>query len=390
MQITVFDRQTYKLTSRRVTDEGFLRVPGRAAKTGIQEYLACELGLDGDPMRVIKVMRPEDEVFNDESLASYIGTDVTIEHPDKFVDSNVYSSLSKGPVLSAIRDGDFVKVDMIVKSQDAIDAINAGKVELSAGYSATYEKAQEGADYDFIQRNIRINHVALVDKARAGQQARLFDKQTIKPEKTMEKVVLDSGRSVDLEDGATAALIQDSFDRLTKQVTDSARELETVKGTSDAQSEKIEKLEADLKLANDSESLKSKLAELAQVKDSAINVAGKEFVCDSVDAMEIKRAALSEVRDSIDWSSKTDEYVSAVFDFADADMSKEDDEDEDEDMKVSNDSQLRQLAKDAASSPKKTVDQAVRRKFIDANRYKVTTGELTMEQLNAQADKIGG
>lgn len=389
MQITVFDRQTYKLTSRRVTDEGFLRVPGRAAKTGIQEYLACELGLDGDPMRVIKVMRPEEEVFNNESLASYIGTDVTIEHPDKFVDSNGYSSLSKGPVLSAIRDGDFVKVDMIVKSQDAIDAINSGKVELSAGYSAIYEKAQKGAEYDFIQRNIRINHVALVDKARAGQQARLFDKQTIKPEMTMKKVVLDSGRSVDLEDGATAALIQDSFERLTKQVTDSVSELETVKATADAQSEKIEKLEADLKLANDSELLKSKLAELAQVKDSAINIAGKEFTCDSVDAMEIKRAALSKVRDSIDWSAMTDKYVSGAFAFADAEMSKEDDEEE-EDMKMSNDSQLRQLAKDAAVSPKKTVDQAVRRKFIDANRYKVTTGEITMEQLNAQADKIGG
>jgi hypothetical protein len=391
MQVTVFDRQTYKITSRKITDEGFLRVPGRAAKAGIQEYLACELGIkDRNPMDVIKVMRPEEEVFNDESLASYIGADITIEHPEKFVDAADYSKLSKGPVLAAVRDGDFVKIDMIVKSQDAIEAINSGKVELSAGYTANYEPAPERSGYDFIQRNIRINHVALVDRARAGAQARLFDKQTINPEKTMKKVVLDSGRSVELEDGATATLIQDSFDRLTKQATDSAKELETVKATSDAQAEKITKLEADLKAATDSDALKAKLAELAQVKDSAVKIAGKSFTCDSVDAMEIKRAALSQVRDSIDWAKKSDEYVSAAFDFADAEMNKEEDEDEEEGMKKSTDSQRRQLAQDAARQPQKTVDQALRRKFIDANRYKVTTGELTMEQLNAQADKIGG
>lgn len=392
MQVTVFDRQTYKITSRKITDEGFLRVPGRAAKTGIQEYLACELGIkDRNPMDVIKVMRPEEEVFKDESLGSYVGADITIEHPEKFVDAVDYSKLSKGPVLSAVRDGDFVKVDMIVKSQDAIDAINSGKVELSAGYTANYDQAPEGSDYDFIQRNIRINHVALVDRARAGAQARLFDNKPLTPEKTMKKVVLDSGRSVELEDGATATLIQDSFDRLTKQAADSAKELETVKATSDAQAEKIEKLEAGLKQATDSGTLKDKLAELAKVNDSALNIAGKEFTCDSVDVMEIKRSALSQIRDSIDWAKKSDEYVSAAFDFADAEMSKKDDEDEDEDdKKKSTDSQRRQLAKDAAKAPKKTVDQAVRRKFIDSNRYKVTTGELTMEQLHAQAEKIGG
>ena len=387
MQVTVFDRQTYKITSRKITDEGFLRVPGRAAKTGIQEYLACELGIkDRNPMDVIKVMRPEEEVFNDESLASYIGADITIEHPEKFVDAVDYSKLSKGPVLSAVRDGDFVKVDMIVKSQDAIDAINSGKVELSAGYTANYEPAPEGSGYDFIQRNIRINHVALVDRARAGAQARLFDKQTINPEKTMKKIVLDSGRSVELEDGATATLIQDSFDRLTQQVKDSASELETVKATSDAQAEKITKLEADLKAATDSDALKAKLTELAQVKDSAVKIAGKEFTCDSVDAMEIKRAALSQVRDSIDWTKKSDEYVSAAFDFADAEMDKED-EDEEEDMKKSTDSQRRQLAQDAARQPKKTVDQALKRKIEDANRYKVTLGMITEQELKSLAEK---
>jgi hypothetical protein len=49
---------------------------------------------------------------------------------------------------------------------------------LSCGYTCDLEKAEDGAkwcgiDYDFIQRNIRYNHVAIVDRARAGDDARI-------------------------------------------------------------------------------------------------------------------------------------------------------------------------------------------------------------------------
>lgn len=387
----VFD---FKPSSRQYLDNGFLRVTGKAARTGVYEYLACELGLnDRNPMDTVRVYRPEEEVFKDASLESYKNVDVTNDHPSEFVDAKTYKKTSVGHVISAERDGDFVSVDIIVKDDDSIKDIESGKTQLSPGYSAVYVQengvAPCGASYEFKQTSIDVNHLAIVSRGRGGNQVRLNDKQTINPEKTMKKIVLDSGRSVELEDGATATLIQDSFDRLTQQVKDSSSELETVKATSDAQAEKIAKLEADLKAATDSDELKAKLSELAQVKDSAVKIAGKEFTCDSVDAMEIKRAALSQVRDSIDWTKKSDEYVSAAFDFADAEMDKED-EDEEGDMKKSTDAQRRRLAQDAAQQPHKTVDQALRRKFIDANRYKVTTGELTMEQLNAQADKIGG
>lgn len=390
MQVTVFDRSTFKITEREYTDNGFLKVPGRVARTGIQEYLACELGLDGDPMRVIKVMRPESEVFNAASLDSYNGVDVTIEHPSKFVDDETYNQISKGTVLNAVRDGDFVKAELIVKAKDAIAAVESGKVQLSAGYSAVYDEAPADADYDYIQTNIRINHVAIVDRARAGAQARLFDHLPTQPEKAMTKVVLDSGRSIELEDGATAIMIQDSFDRLAKSAKDASDELQKVQATADAQKEKITQLEADLKAANDTDVIKTKLAELAKIQDSARNIAGKEFVCDSVDVMEIKRAALAQVRDSIDWSEKGDEYVNAAFDFADADMKKdEDEEEESKDMK-SNDAQLAQLAKDAAA-PKKVIDSAGKRNFMDQNMWKVTAGQMTKQELEAMAkEQFGG
>ena len=62
-----------------------------------------------------------------------------------------------------------------------------------------------------IQREIRHNHVAIVDNARAGYQARISDS---KPKvEVMEKVTLDSGRTVEIEDPSKAALIADSIAR---------------------------------------------------------------------------------------------------------------------------------------------------------------------------------
>ncbi|ENM3737165.1 DUF2213 domain-containing protein [Vibrio cholerae] len=180
-------------TSRTYTAEGFLKVSGRAAKTGIQEYFAHELGLtDREPNAIVKVMRFADDVFAQDSLNSYVGCDLTIEHPDTFVNAQNFKSESVGLVTKAVRNGDFVKVDMIVKDQSAIDAIHSGKVELSAGYECRYEPAPEGSGYDFIQRDIKVNHLAITDSARAGSQVRLADSDALVVDTQAKRKFIDS------------------------------------------------------------------------------------------------------------------------------------------------------------------------------------------------------
>ena len=61
------------LTTRTVSEEGYRIVPSNLARTGVQEYRAFELGLDADgidPMKVIRLHRPAEEVFNPASMAS--------------------------------------------------------------------------------------------------------------------------------------------------------------------------------------------------------------------------------------------------------------------------------------------------------------------------------
>ncbi len=320
MQIKVCDRVSYAVNTDRVyTDGGFLVVPGRVARTGVQEYLASELGLtDRNPNDIIKVERPECSVFEQASLDSYVGTDVTIEHPSTMVNAESFDRVSKGVITSAgKREGDFVVVDMIIKSRDAITAVESGKVQLSAGYTAIYDEAPKDSPFDFIQREIRINHVALVDRARAGAQARLFDNNPGVPK--MFKATLDSGRTIEVQDDATAILVSDSIARLEKRAVDAE------KATSDISEENerttaerdaaIEERDRFKENASDA-AITARLTALAGIMDNARKIAGSDFTCDSVNPLDVQRAALTKTRDSVKWADKSDVYVTAAFDMA--------------------------------------------------------------------------
>lgn len=158
--------------------DGTVSTMARAVRTGIQEYTGAELGLvDRD---IVRVYRPESEVFSKDSLQSFSHATVTINHPPVLVDADNWKEYAAGEVSTdVLRDGEFLAVPLLLKDRAAIDAVNSGKVELSAGYTADIELIDgvtpSGEPYDAVQKNIRINHLALVDNARAGSKARIGD-----------------------------------------------------------------------------------------------------------------------------------------------------------------------------------------------------------------------
>ena len=301
-------------SSRSYTDNGFLRVKGRAARTGVYQYLASELELtDRAPTDIVNVYRPAEEVFNTDSLSSYENVDVTNDHPKTMVDSKSYKATSVGHVISATQDGDFVNVDMIIKADSAIRDIESGKSQLSPGYTAVYKAEQGvapcGTAYDFKQTGIEINHVAIVKRGRGGDQVRINDNHGVK---TMSTVTLDSGRSIEIEDAAVAALVTDSIARLEQQVTDKQAALDAASAERDTIAEKLKVAEQ----ATSDEAITKRVADVASVQAQARKVAGDKFTCDSVDTLTIQREALKVVRDTIDWSEKAEAYVQAAFDMA--------------------------------------------------------------------------
>lgn len=328
-QITVCDRASFAVSqSKRIyTDEGFLRVPGRVARTGTQEYLARELGLtDRAPNDIIKVHRPEESVFDADSLASYDGADVTIEHPSGLVNAETYKHVSVGTVRGAgTRDGDFVTAELIIKDAAGVKAVESGKVQLSAGYTAIYDEAPEGSPYDFIQRDIKINHVALVDTARAGAQARLFDHNPGVHNMPV-MITLDSGRQIDAADPANATLVAETIDKLRTSLDASMKEEEKQRAKASEAEEKAdmanakadeteEELEKERAKTTDA-AIAERIKAITVVMDGARKLAGDEFTCDSCDPVTIMRTALTVAKDGIDWDDKTPAYVQGRFDAA--------------------------------------------------------------------------
>jgi hypothetical protein len=164
------------LDSPSQTNAGGVRLQGYAARVGVQKY-------DLKDGSVRYELRLPEEVFSPESLKSYDGAWMTDNHPRDFVTTSTARAYSRGLVTAAGRqDGEMVAIDSVVDDQRLLDRLEAMKMqgkgaELSVGYDADLEMKAgvhpKFGRYDAIQRNIRVNHVAVVDSARAGRDARL-------------------------------------------------------------------------------------------------------------------------------------------------------------------------------------------------------------------------
>ncbi len=164
--------------TRRVTPEGFLVCEGVAiARTGQQRYSTNEMpDLEADEAGEIRVDRPDAEVFSEKTLLSFEGKPVTVEHPDEFVTPANWQKLAVG-VTQNVRRGtgiedDLIMADLLITDAGAIAYVNNEKPELSAGYDAEYDQTEPGRA---TQRNIIGNHVALVDRGRAGPRVAIRD-----------------------------------------------------------------------------------------------------------------------------------------------------------------------------------------------------------------------
>lgn len=164
---------------RSLTPEGFLLcedVP--VARTGEMLYAAGEVpveaGLDG----LIRISRTPDEVFRDATMASCMGKDITLDHPDDFVEPANYSGLTQGVMLNPRRSAsepDLLVADLLIKRPDAIKAVQDEEIEeVSLGYEADYEQVSPGRG---VQRNIVVNHVAIVPRGRCGPRCAIGDKE---------------------------------------------------------------------------------------------------------------------------------------------------------------------------------------------------------------------
>lgn len=165
---------------RSLTPEGFLlceEVP--VARTGEMLYGPGEVPVEPGPDGLIRISRTAEEVFRDATQASCMGKDVTLDHPDDFVQPSNFAMLTQGVMLNPRRGtglaDDLLVADLLIKHPASIKAVQEDEIEeVSLGYEADYEQVSPGRG---VQRNIVVNHVALVERGRCGPRCAIGDKE---------------------------------------------------------------------------------------------------------------------------------------------------------------------------------------------------------------------
>lgn len=158
------------------TPEGYLvchTVP--ICRTGAQEYLPRELGIDSN-QPIVTVFRTPDEVFKPSAVASFEGKPLTDDHPPVGIDSSNYSTYVKGVVQNVRRgsgeDNDKLVCDIVIYDAALAAKVEAGKREISCGYDCKYIANDDGT---YHQADIIGNHVAIVNNGRAGHEVSIKD-----------------------------------------------------------------------------------------------------------------------------------------------------------------------------------------------------------------------
>jgi len=184
--------------SRRHFDSnGFLHVDGnRLTCDQVAPYYGMELpeSPDIDPERIYYAYRPAEEL--QKALDTYNGVPLLAEHEFDSPDEPL-KELRVGAIGTDAEWHDpYITNSLTIWDKDAIEKVQSGELaDLSCGYSFEPEwktgKTSDGVAFDFIMRNIRCNHVALVAKGRATG-CRVAD--TL-PNQSMEKSAMEENKS---------------------------------------------------------------------------------------------------------------------------------------------------------------------------------------------------
>jgi hypothetical protein len=347
------------------TPEGFL--VGRAIVTSVGVFtyrnadgsVSCELrlpeevfaeaSLNSMKLKPLANSHPVEKITADNAKVYQVGS--LGNNPSNWLDSYAALNPKENEGLRGLgsTDGFHVAIDVTVNDATAIADIEAGKQALSMGYECELEAAPPGStwcgmSYDGIQRNIRYNHCAIVDIARAGDAARIrMDSgsldavQIYHPGETpapnqevgsmaMKKINLDGveyeGEEKLIEFYQTQKKRADTAEtELEKARADSAANktaLTKLEAERDALKDRADKAEKELKEAKDAAADPKRIDEAVKEKVALYDAAdrAKVEVKDGMTDLDIKKAVITAVAPAAKLDGRDDVYIQARFDAA--------------------------------------------------------------------------
>jgi len=325
-----YDRSTLRSPVRE--PNGWLRFDALPTRIGVFTYQNA----DGSLRRELRLPQ---HVFDSRALASFHMVPLTNDHPDEALTADNTAQYQRGSIGNDVRrDGDFVRVSGLVTDAALVAAIMAGKTELSCGYDCELVPTAgewNGIKYDAIQTNIRGNHIAVVDRGRAGPSARINMDAAImvsdKGDGAMEMVKIKIGdleMEIPKEEAdkirnmlnggggaeASAPMMTDTskadraaLDRVTAERDEARRKLDTVFSK-----------EAEAKRKQDALELRKQIESEVRVRmdleAQVVKLLGADYKTDGKSDRDLRLAVIANTDKAFKADGKSDDYVAARFD----------------------------------------------------------------------------
>jgi len=309
------------------TEEGYLEGFAIATRVGVFSYMRK----DGT---IQKEYRPPEEVFDQASLDSFKMKPITLHHPqNEFVNAKNAKEYTVGFTGQEIKtDNNYMAPFLTITDEDAINKVQNGLRSLSCGHTVILEKAEgvyNGERYDYIQRNIRGNHLAIVYSGRAGEQARLRldsqgaicvnnNNQIIKEDVFMKKLKLD-GNDFEVANEVIEKFdsLQEDNKKLNVDLATLQTKLDTLQGQYDALQDKNNSIKAEL----EKRSKQDNAIDIGELVKSRIGLEKKcsRFLKADEDVsklsdQELKIKVLNQCSKEFKADGKSQEYINARFD----------------------------------------------------------------------------
>ena len=183
-RILIYDRASIESSNRSIDENGYMHVEiSNVTKEQVAPYYGEEIPnfkqLGFEPDKLYHGYRPASELAKEETIKSLNGIPILLEHhPDSAQEpAKEYRVGATGT--DARFKAPYLQNSLHIQDADAINRIKDGSMqELSLGYFYTPMRKEgefNGEKYDFVMTDIACNHVALVEKGRAGSDVRVED-----------------------------------------------------------------------------------------------------------------------------------------------------------------------------------------------------------------------
>jgi len=265
---------------------------------------------------IVRVYVPDEAIRDGEFLNSVVAQPVTEGHPPEFVNSSSARSLQIGMSKGAARvvngSGNLnAEADLRIIDADMVKAIdndrvrevsigNMGRVDLTPG-------SRGSVQYDATMDQIRVNHIAIVNRGRGGRDVRLLNEEGNERMETVTRVI----NAIEVQVAKQDAQLVDT---LLAEVTNGVKEVATVK----AELENLKTENAELKeqvenAAVTPDQLEKMAADRAEVV-TVVNALLPKLDTKGLSIEGMKRAYIKTVNADLVSDESSVEVVNAVFD----------------------------------------------------------------------------